>query len=396
MRVANKVDTLQSETEYLDRILPIAFESRMAMALWRLPDDTSHHLIISNEHQLIEKEKNLEDLPTGFIFAPFDNNSDRIFIERELYFVFKDEKLSPAESPQQENSLMWLASQTKSQKKSIQTFLKASSHVKEKDHQDFIDMVKAGIESIQEKSLEKIVLSRLQRFNVPDGFDIVQAFRKLCNAYPSALISFVHIPDVGTWLGASPEILVSVENGTIFRTVALAGTKAYHNEINLKSVTWTQKEIEEQALVERYIISCFKMIRLREYDEHGPKTAIAGNLLHLKSDFTVDMKATNFPQLGSVMLRLLHPTSAVCGMPLDFAKDFLKKHEGYDREFYAGYLGPVNMNNDTHIFVNLRCLQFRKDEALLYAGAGVTEDSLPESEWEETEIKLNTLSNILF
>ena len=77
-----------------------------------------------------------------------------------------------------------------------------------------------------------------------------------------------------------------------------------------------QKDIEEQALVERYVISCFKKIRLREYDEHGPKTMIAGNVLHLKTEFEVDMVATNFPQLGSVMLNLLHPTSAVCGMPL--------------------------------------------------------------------------------
>lgn len=396
MQVENQIDTLQSETEYLDRIFPIVFESRMSMALWRLPEGTSHHLIISNDHHLIEKEKNLEDLPAGFIFAPFDNSHDRIFIERELYFVFKEEKLLPAESPPQENSLAWLATQTRLRKKSIHSFLKESSPVNEKDHQHFIGMVKAGIESIEENVLEKVVPSRFKRFNMPGEFDIVQAFQKLCNAYPNALVSFVHIPDVGTWLGASPEILVSVENGSLFKTVALAGTQAYHNEINLKSVTWTQKEIEEQALVERYIISCFKMIRLREYDEHGPKTAIAGNLLHLKSDFTVDMKATNFPQLGSVMLRLLHPTSAVCGMPLDRAKDFLKKHEGYDREYYAGYLGPVNMNNDTHIFVNLRCLQFRKGEALLYAGAGVTEDSVPESEWEETEMKLNALSNILF
>jgi isochorismate synthase len=175
----------------------------------------------------------------------------------------------------------------------------------------------------------------------------------------------------------------------------LAGTKALNHDINLKSVAWTQKEIEEQALVERYIISCFKKIRLREYDEYGPKTTVAGNLLHLKSDFTVDMKATNFPQLGSVMLSLLHPTSAVCGMPLEPARAFLKHHEGYDREFYAGYLGPVNIHNDTHIFVNLRCMQLVNGFALFYAGAGVTADSIPENEWEETEIKLNTLSAII-
>jgi isochorismate synthase len=160
-------------------------------------------------------------------------------------------------------------------------------------------------------------------------------------------------------------------------------------------VAWTQKEIEEQALVERYIISCFKKIRVREYEEHGPKTVLAGSLMHLKSDFTVDMKAINFPSLGSVMLQLLHPTSAVCGMPLEPAVDFIRLYEGYDREFYSGYLGPVNFQNNTNIFVNLRCMQLLDKEAVLYAGAGVTIDSVPEAEWEETEMKLNTLLNVI-
>jgi isochorismate synthase len=205
----------------------------------------------------------------------------------------------------------------------------------------------------------------------------------------------VNIPGIGTWLGASPEVLVSVEGGKTFKTVALAGTLPYHMGLNLKSVAWTQKEIEEQALVERYVISCFKNIRLREYEEHGPRTIIAGNLMHLKSEFTVDMQATNFPQLGSVMLKLLHPTSAVCGMPLETSLEFLKKNEGYDREFYAGYLGPVNIQSNTDLFVNLRCMQILGRHGVLYAGAGVTIDSSPEEEWAETEMKFNTLLNVI-
>jgi isochorismate synthase len=107
------------------------------------------------------------------------------------------------------------------------------------------------------------------------------------------------------------------------------------------------------------------------------------------------MQATNFPQLGSVMLQLLHPTSAVCGMPLDTSLEFLSRNEKYDRQFYAGYLGPVNFNNDTNIFVNLRCAQLLENKAVLYSGAGVTIDSTPEQEWAETEMKMNTLLNII-
>ena len=177
--------------------------------------------------------------------------------------------------------------------------------------------------------------------------------------------------------------------------MALAGTQRRDIDKPISDTAWTQKEIEEQALVSRYIINCFKKIRLREYEEKGPKTIIAGNLLHLKTEFEVNMKETNFPELGTVMLELLHPTSAVAGMPKEASMAFIKEHEGIDRSFYAGYLGPIQNEQKTSIFVNLRCMQLLESNAVLYAGAGVTEDSVAQKEFEETEMKFNTLLNIL-
>ncbi|MEL6537509.1 MAG: chorismate-binding protein [Bacteroidota bacterium] len=95
------------------------------------------------------------------------------------------------------------------------------------------------------------------------------------------------------------------------------------------------------------------------------------------------------------MLKLLHPTSAVCGMPKETSEAFLAKHEGYSRELYAGYLGPVNVQEFTSLYVNLRCMQYLGQEAILYAGAGVTIDSNPQKEWEETELKCNTLLSVI-
>ena len=115
----------------------------------------------------------------------------------------------------------------------------------------------------------------------------------------------------------------------------------------------------------------------------------------MKSDFEVDMKAVNFPLIGSVMLKLLHPTSAVCGMPLDSSIKFLKEHEGYDREYYSGFLGPVNIENECHLFVNLRCLKWNSSHLNIYAGAGVTIDSEPEMEVKEIEIKMETIARVL-
>jgi isochorismate synthase len=197
------------------------------------------------------------------------------------------------------------------------------------------------------------------------------------------------------WLGASPEILVSQDENGMFKTVSLAGTQSAFdkdgNEIRPIDALWSHKEIEEQAFVGRYIINCLKKIRVREFLEEGPKTIKAGNLLHLNTSYTIDTNEINFGNLSSIMLDLLHPTPAVCGMPKEAAEGILGRIEDYNREFYSGYLGPVNIQNRSQLFVNIRTMKIENGQAFAFAGGGITEDSDPEKEWNETEIKLQTI-----
>lgn len=384
------------ESELLNTLLTQASENDYSFALWRLPDAQAKNLILSYSSKILEAKAIIEDLPSGFIFAPFDKTKDRHFLNADLIFSFSDGKLDEPKSEKHSSSINWLNEVAAKPSRNLKTSFNPKSAIKGSgDNESYVRLVKKGIAEIEAGTFEKIVPSRTKQVDLPESFDVIETFQKLCDTYPNAMISFVSIPNVGTWIGATPELLIQVENNHIFKTVALAGTKPFEPGTTVKNVVWTQKEIEEQALVCRYIISNFKKIRLREYDEQGPKTVAAGNLMHLKTTYTVDMKATNFPQLGSVMLQLIHPTSAVCGMPLEESLKFLKANEGYDREFYAGYLGPVNITNNICLFVNLRCMQLMGDKAILYAGAGVTADSIPQSEWEETEIKLNTLLKVI-
>ncbi|MFZ6011301.1 MAG: chorismate-binding protein [Bacteroidota bacterium] len=387
-----------SETELLSYVIRHCSLLDFPLAWWRLPSSQTKHLLIAEKHQQLGKDTILEELQTGFIFSPFDRTKDSIYLKADYIFSVDNGTLTPPQTPLEIASRTWLEEQLKKEnwKKLHVARSGKKTSAAQLDQDRFMELIAKSIREIEKGTFEKIVPSRTREIALPAEFDVVKAFEKLCAKYPNAFISFVNIPGLGSWLGASPELLVSVEDNAIFKTVALAGTKPYLEGTNLRTVAWTQKEIEEQALVERYVISCFKKIRLREYDEYGPKTVVAGNLMHLKSEFMVDMKATNFPQLGSIMLQLLHPTSAVCGMPLEPALEFLKQNENYDREFYAGYLGPVNVQNNIDIFVNLRCMQLCDTHAILYAGAGVTVDSVAEQEWEETEMKFNTLLNVIF
>lgn len=385
-----------SEKELLAFLLSGASDRGQSAALWRLPNSPVTQLLISEKYTVLDPGEFLEELDPGFLFAPFKKSGNRLFLKADQMFTFENGSLRHS-TPTEESSIQWLKAQSLSfadVKYNPRTVSPAASDV-DAGKELFSGIISRAVSEIEKGTFEKIVPSRTRTIPLPESFDVIDSFQKLCASYPQALISMVSIPGVGTWLGASPETLVCVQDKRIFKTVALAGTLPYEPGRSLKSVAWTQKEIEEQALVERYVISCFKKVRLREYEEQGPRTVIAGNLMHLKSEFTVDMKATNFPQIGTVMLELLHPTSAVCGMPLESALEFLSRYETHDRAFYAGYLGPVNVYNNIELFVNLRCMQITGSTGILYAGAGVTIDSDPGKEWEETEMKFNTLLNVI-
>ena len=382
-----------AERDILPHLLKNHLGYGHSISLWQLPDSGEKHLLVSTEGVKFLDEVVLEESVPGFIFSPFDSEKSKLFLKGDLIFSFKNGTLLP-EGKSSFDPLELINPQTTEQKNPAYFFSphKSTQSIEKNDYTKLVEKCLAGI---TEGLFEKVVPSRRQSFPLPDDFDPLSTFHKLCKTYPHAFVSLVSTPETGTWIGATPELLVSIDQGMKFKTVALAGTKNFEEGSALKSIAWTQKDIEEQALVCRYIINCFKKIRLREYAEHGPRTAIAGNLIHLKTDYEVDMVATNFPQLGSVMLKLLHPTSAVCGMPLANVKDFLNEHEGYNREYYSGYLGPVNFKNESNIFVNLRCMQVQKTNAWLYAGAGITVDSEPELEWQETVTKMNTLLRVL-
>lgn len=378
------------ELELIRSVLFNYLEEGKAFSLWRLPDQTEKNVIICSQVIDIDPEQfSVEDSQPGFAISPFGRAGKKWFLPAEIHLKISNGEIVRQSGPPLPESF------PKAGKLNLH-MTPAPKPVTEQGENHYQKLVAEGVTAIENGLFEKVVPSRRQSFQVPDDLDILDVFERLCQQHPQALITLASTPQTGTWMGASPELLVNVDSKFIFKTSALASTQVYKPGTDLKTVLWNQKEIEEQALVSRYIINnCFKKIRLREYEEHGPRTFRAGNLLHLKTDFSVDMVATNFMQLGTVMLRLLHPTSAVCGMPMDPALKFLEEREGYDRELYTGYWGPVNIDQETHIYVNLRCMRASHGEAILYAGAGVTIDSNPALEWEETVNKMNTLRQVI-
>ena len=366
-------------------------DSAYPVAIWRLPNDPYVHGI-SDLRPQIQKYQKLEDAGTGFYINPFlkHHPSEPQLIKGDLMIKWHQKEcvqtsLDPLLSDREISNFQNTLGNTH---RALHQKIESPAH-------GFRGDVVEAIQSIKKGVFDKVVLSRFDDLALPTDFEIMKAFEMACEAYPNAFIYLVSTPNFGCWLGATPETLLEIKDHQ-FKTVSLASTQKLRADQTMNEVAWTQKEIEEQAMVSRYIIDCFKKIRLREYLENGPKTVQAGRMAHLKTIYEVDIEAVNMPELGSTMLDLLNPTSAVCGMPLQPALDFIKEYEKYDRELYAGFLGPINIAGYTHLFVNLRCMKIMGNTGRFYAGAGITEDSNPEKEFEETQLKMQTLKRIVF
>ncbi len=384
--------------EALKRIYQTASNLNFPIAIWRLPLSSDISLIVDLSGKSKKVKPELEELNTGFIVAPFHTEEETAeFINADLTYNSQNGqlKVNPVCKDSWTTELFFqrLNADTLTGIEPVST--NTSTIEKEGTKEDYTNLVEKGIDAIKTGAFKKVVLSRRKVIKLNAEFDVIERFCDLCEAYPGAFVNLYQLPNDQVWLGATPELLISQSSDGIFKTVSLAGTQKAEPDSNPLEIGWTQKEIEEQAMVGRYIIDCFKKIRLREFEENGPKTVRAANVYHLKSEYIVNTTEVNFPQLGSVMLKLLHPTSAVCGTPKEPSMKFIKDEEGYDRSFYAGFIGPVNMENGSNLFVNLRCMQIIGNQGILYAGGGITEHSNAEKEWQETEMKCRTLLNII-
>ncbi len=266
-------------------------------------------------------------------------------------------------------------------------------------------------------AFQKIVLSRSTFDHMPDNKKYAaDLFCMACQLYPRMFVSLVTTPKSGTWMMATPETLLDGK-GRNWRTIALAGTmKLEEGQLGFDSldenaagqggnaseqtanqhpeteVRWDQKNMQEQRYVATYITECLEHFS-HKMKEDGPYTVRAANLVHLRSDFNFELD--NAERIGT-LLKALHPTPAVCGLPKQNTFDFIVRNESSPRTYYSGFTGVLDPDNGTHLFVSLRCMHLRKDGYMLYAGGGLLPDSVEQQEWDETEAKMETMRHIIY
>lgn len=251
-------------------------------------------------------------------------------------------------------------------------------------------------------SFSKIVLARRSRLTATEHIPPITLFARACRKYPRMFVAMFSTKRSGTWIIATPEILVSGKNGNM-QTMALAGTMHLDgsqlgfdvegSSFGKDDIHWSTKNIQEQRYVETYITECIEQYT-DDFCVEGPYTARAGDLVHLRSD--IKFKLSDTTRLGD-LLNALHPTPAVCGIPKDTTHTFIDSNESAPRGYYSGFSGIIDPEGDTNLFVTLRCMKIDGNDAnkgncyTLFAGGGLLKDSTCQSEWYETEVKMDTM-----
>lgn len=231
---------------------------------------------------------------------------------------------------------------------------------------------------------QKIVLARCATIQKTSEVGLRALFMKACRLYPRVFVALVSTTYSGTWIIASPEILIEGD-GTNWHTMALAGT------MTLGNLQWSDKNICEQAYVTSYITECIERFT-SDFSVEGPYSVRAGQLVHLRTDFRF---RTSHPNLLGKLVDALHPTPAVCGIPKDTTHRFIIDNEHTPRSYYSGFMGPLDISGTTHLYVSLRCMQITPEAYRLFAGGGILASSVEQQEWDETQEKMKTMKNII-
>ncbi|TVZ53452.1 chorismate-binding protein [Dokdonia sp. Hel_I_53] len=375
------------ERETFFASLQIQFNNALPFVVYRKPNTKTITAFLQEDNTLYEVTDFTE---SGFVFAPFDaSHAKTIIIPSDHSKVLISESFENAIKIDSE---------------------KASENlvITDDDYHQHTSLVSKAIDQISQGKMYKVVLSRKQ--NIPHSYESpLKILRRLLSTYSSAFVYCWYHPKVGLWLGATPETLLSIQNRKL-HTMSLAGTQKFNGT---EDVFWGSKENKEQQFVTDAIVKNLSPF-VTNLNVSNAITHRAGDLLHIKTSIDATIDQVKIPLIK--IITALHPTPAVCGLPREKAKEFILKNEHYERTFYTGYLGELNIKSkkkrarttrnienqvyaavkkSTHLFVNLRCMEIDATGAQLYVGGGITEDSIPEDEWKETVNKLSTITAAL-
>lgn len=253
---------------------------------------------------------------------------------------------------------------------------------------DYFDKI-SGLIDVLKSTEGKCVVSRVESLSHP-GYDMAKVFSLAAmdafHAFPNQFVYIFYTPQTGGWLAASPELLFDVDKlSGEFKTLALAGTRS----VAIDNAAWDDKNLREHQFVVEHIEQTLTRHGV-SFHSTPTETVAVGRNSHLATNFDGNLSGKS----AGDIISSLHPTPAIAGFPL---KDALGQIESIEKHRRGCYGGTVTYEDSKRLvtYVTLRCVQFNRGGFAFYGGGGITSQSEPRLEWQETANKINTMASVV-
>ncbi len=282
------------------------------------------------------------------------------------------------------------------QKHSVQN---QQSMTEQNDRQQWNTLSQDALEAIRKGSFDKLVTSRQQWVRLEKPVSITQLSQKLISHYPAcSILSFFSAGK--KLIAASPERLISLQHPVI-KSDAIGGTilhSSASNNAQQQILHTIDDNPEYHKLRKEHAFIAQDIYQRLDPLCHSLKMPCSPFLMKLYNMYHLETPVQGILQdqfdLFNV-IEALHPTPAIAGFPAHRARKWLLSNETSQRGWYTGAFGWLDADMNGELSVMLRCALFNRHQAHLFAGAGLINESDPEIEWQETELKMQTILEML-
>ena len=250
-------------------------------------------------------------------------------------------------------------------------------------------LIKKGIQLVEEDLLEKIVLASRVKVKLKNKLDLIKVLRRLKISQPNTCRYVWKRNSKDIMFGATPERLFSLKKPNLILE-ALAGTASSNTQLEV--LLRSSKDLKEHNFVVEYLIKCLQVLDINNYQKTDIRVNSFGDISHLQTLIYSKIKNICLFEL----LRILHPSPAVCGSPKKEALDWINTLETFSRGNYASPIGWVDSLGNSEFRVAIRGARYIEDCLELIAGSGIVKGSILDKEIEEINLKLSSLVKQIF
>lgn len=261
------------------------------------------------------------------------------------------------------------------------------------NEQTWYDWVNQALYEIKQGELTKLVLANETVFHLKHAINpydfLAESERQNQGCYHFLWAEKPH----STFVGSTPERLFAREYN-LFLTEALAGTAPItdNHQENDQQAKWLlndEKNLNENWLVVQDISQNITPM-VESFDVSEVELKPLRKVQHLLRKIRANLTAH---YQDSSLLKAIHPTAAVSGLPQQQAKIILSEIETFERGWYAGTLGLMS-EAYSEFCVAIRSAFIEGHRIRVFAGAGIVEGSKPITEWKEIERKASGLISL--